>query len=122
MYGKYLFLITQLFSLKKAKLELEGRLFEVEELPHKRWRVCALLCGNEEKLSSELLRSLAPSGALKWQTKGAYLQVDQEGKRIYLQQEMEALKGYLSFREWAHDFIQIAAEWEEVVRDLAGSV
>lgn len=105
-YTHFLLTHHQLSTSRKARIVVDGHPIFVEESPcTKKWTLRTEVHPNHHP---DVVRSL------RWQERGAYLQQDRETETVQLIQEIPSSKKYIFFRQFLHDFANVANEWREI--------
>ena len=119
-HKKFHLILNQLTYCKKTELAAFGAplVIEVTE-QEERWKLSTCLYSYDHEIPSTIHQCISPSGAFQWQEKGAYLKLDSEERCLYLIQEIDASKKYLPFKSLVYNFVQVADEWKEMLREMA---
>lgn len=118
-HKKFLLIVAQLLSKKGVSIMAFGLDMSVErtERPD-RWKLLTLLYQGDGEIPPRIKECVSPNGSFKWQKMGPHLSLDVETQALFLIEEIPAAKEYLPFKELVYHFVQVAAEWEEMLFDL----
>ena len=113
-YKEFLKFIAQFAGHRKAEIEVEGNLITIEMRGQKNcWRLSSPVYISEGHLPD----CLSYSGVLRWQERGAFLEVDRETESVNLVQDITSFATYLRFKPLFLDFSQLVTEWKDILDD-----
>ncbi len=113
-YKEFLKFIAQFASHRKAEIEVNGNLIAIEMRGKKNcWRLSSPVFISEGYLPD----CLSYSGVLRWQERGAFLEVNRETESVFLVQDITSFATYTHFKPLFTDFSQIVTEWKEILDD-----
>ncbi len=118
-YSAFLMISSQLSTRRKGLCQVQDSSIKVEE-NHGRdsWVLSTKVFDSDGcKVPSFLKNNLASMNVFRWQQKGAYLKIGEDGQSVYLQQDIKALNRYVAFRAVMSDFVQVANEWKTILQD-----
>jgi hypothetical protein len=119
-YDLFLRVMSQIANKKVASLTVDDQEIIIE--PYKKenhWLFRTTLYYAEEEIPSCIRSCISSSGVLRWQEKGAYLQIEEESHSVLLIQKIIMEKGkFIPFQFHINDFAHIATEWRGILSDL----
>ncbi len=119
-YDAFLAVTTQLAGQRKARCVVQGSVIFIESKPtEKKWALATRVFSGDGFLPQSVKECISSSGTLRWQQRGANLQVDPASSSVYLVQEIDQAGKYVPFRYLMRDFAEVANEWREILEDFA---
>ncbi len=119
-YDAFLAILTQLAGKKKARVVVQGSVLFIETKSKRdQWTISTKVFDGEGYIPKSVRDCVSSSGVLRWQERGAYLQLDSFTNSVYLVHEIENSKKYVPFRYFVHDFVEVANEWREILDDFS---
>jgi len=119
-HDTFLLTMAQLASKKKARVVIQGSVVFIETLPeNKKWKISTKVFSCDGYLSPSLRECLKSTKTLRWQERGAYLQLDEENHSVHLVHEIISSSKYVPFKYLMNDFAQVANEWREILDEFA---
>ena len=119
-YDAFLAILTQLAGKKQARVVIQGSVIFIEtQNKRDEWSLKTKVFGGEGFIPKSVRDCVTSSGVLRWQERGAYLQLDAASSSVYLVHEIESSKKYVPFRYHVNDFVQVANEWKEILDDFS---
>ena len=119
-YNVFLLVMSQLATNRKARIVFEDKMFFFEKTSEKRWIFSMKVFAGEGYLPGSVYSCVSSSGMLRWQKSGAYLKLDPISHSVYLFEEIDIEEGkFIPFKHHLSDFSTVAAEWTEILQELA---
>lgn len=119
-YDSFLDVMSQLTEKRKARCVVQGSVIFIESKPsHKKWSLATRVFYGGGYLPQAVKECVSSSGVLRWQERGARLQVDSDASNVYLVQEIKEEAKYIPFRYLMRDFADVANEWREILEDFS---
>ena len=113
-YKEFLKFIAQFAGHRRAEIEVEGNLIAIEMRGQKNcWRLSSPVFISEGYLPD----CLSYSGALRWQERGAYLEVTVKRNLFISCKRSPHLRRTRASNLFCLDFSQLATEWKEILDD-----
>lgn len=119
-YSAFLLVMSQLADNRKARVVIQGNLFFFERMRKNHWNLSTKVYSGDDYLPNSVRTCVSSAGVFRWQPSGAYLKLDHHSHSVYLFEEIEIKEGkYLPFKRHLSDFSAVAAEWKEILQDVA---
>lgn len=120
-YQAFLLVMGQLASKKKARVVVQGDvIFFESSIKENHFKIYTKIFSGDGYLPKNMRSYFSSCGVLRWQHRGAYIELDSETHSIYLVEEIEMEKNkYIPFRNRLNDFSLVALEWKEIFREIA---
>jgi hypothetical protein len=119
-YDAFLAILTQLAGKKQARVVIQGSVIFIEtQNKREQWTLKTKVFDGEGFVPKGVRDFVTSSGVLRWQERGAYLQLDSEASNVYLVHDVESSKKYVPFRYHVNDFVQVANEWKDILDDFS---
>ncbi len=121
-YNAFLLVMNQLAGNKKARIVMQGNVIFFEATGKNRLKISTIVYSGDDYLPKSVHSCVSSQGVLRWQHRGAYLQLDRQTHSVFLIEEIEIEEGkYIPFRNHLSDFSMVAAEWKEILREFSES-
>lgn len=119
-HDAFLEIITQLAGRRKARVVIQGSVIFIEtESKSSKWSLSTQLFASEGYLPPSIKEWMSNSGLMKWQERGAYLQLDPVDQSVHLVHEIHSCAKYVPFKYMMNDFVSVANEWREILEEFA---
>lgn len=117
MHEQYLILVAEITRNKKATIVAQGHEISIESPKNGVWVIKTVLSQFEEKIPSKIAECLFSCGLMAFQNAGPTLHA--EDKKIILTKAHKEPSGYIEFKNLIKNFIFVADEWRETLRELS---
>jgi hypothetical protein len=112
--------MSQLAGNQKARIVFEDKVVFFEKNKENHWVLYTKVFAGDGDLPNSVRSCVSSGGVLRWQENGAYLKLDAASHSVYLFEEIEIEEGkYIPFKHHLSDFSTVAAEWIEILQELA---
>jgi hypothetical protein len=119
-YNAFLLVMSQLASHKKARVVFQDNTIFFEKMKKNFLTLYTKIYSGDGCFPSSVRSCMSSNGVLRWQHSGAYLKLDLSSHSIYLFEEIKIEEGkYIPFKHRLDDFSIVAAEWREILQELA---